>query len=88
MAFLSLRVDSINIKGSFLHLVTPAFFCSYLSFISIILLVLPGDTETNPGPDLDYSNIFSVCHWNVNTITAHNFINPLMCNVPKWSNTL
>ena len=45
MAFLSLRVDSINIKGNFLQFV-------------------------NPGPDPDYSNIFSFCHWNLNSVAA------------------
>ena len=83
MAFLSLHVDSINIKRSFFskfsnkcctipHL--RMFFCSLLFFISVILLVLSGDIETNPGPGPSYSNSFSFCHWNLNSIAAHNFI--------------
>ena len=43
-------------------------------FISVILLLLSGDIETNPGPDSDYLSSFSFCHWNLNSIAAHNFI--------------
>ena len=39
------------------------FFCSLLFFISVIILVLSGDIETNPGLD-----------WKLNSIVAHNFI--------------
>ena len=83
MTFLSLHVDSINIKGSFFSKFSNKcctiphacmFFCSLLFFISVILLVLSGDIETNPGPDPGYSNSFSFCHWNLNSIAAHNFI--------------
>ena len=83
MVFLSVHVNSINIKGSFLnkffikcctcpHLLMS--FCPLLSFISTILLLLSGDIETNPGPDPGYLSSFSFCHWNLNSITAHNFI--------------
>ena len=40
----------------------------------MILLLLSGDIETNPGPDSGYLNSFSFCHWNLNSIAAHNFI--------------
>ena len=44
-------------------------FC-YLLFHSIYLLILCGDIEPNPGPkDAKY---LSLCHWNLNSITAHN----------------
>ena len=83
MAFLSLHVNSINIKGSFLNKFSIKcctcphvlmFFCSLLSFISVILLLLTGDMETNPDPDPDYLNSFSFCQWNLNNMAAHNFI--------------
>ena len=38
------------------------------------LLVLSGDVEINPGPNPGYSNSFSFCHRNLNSIAAHNFI--------------
>ena len=40
----------------------------------MILLVVSGDIETNPGPDPGYSNTFSFGHWNLNSIASHNFI--------------
>ena len=32
-----------------------------------------GDIELNPGPRKLKENIFSIRHWNLNSITAHNF---------------
>ena len=37
-----------------------------------LLLLLSGDTETNPGPKRS-SNI-KFCHWNLNGLAAHDFI--------------
>ena len=83
MAFLSLHVNSTNIKGSFLNRFSIKcctcphvlmFFHPLLLFISVILLLLSGDIETNPGPDPDYLNSFSFCHRNLNGSAAHNFM--------------
>ena len=42
-------------------------------FILLILFVC-GDVELNPGPKNRNSCYnFSICHWNLNSITAHNF---------------
>ena len=46
---------------------------SYKVFALIIMLLLThGDIESNPGPKHRTSNYFSCCHWNVNSIMAHN----------------
>ena len=37
------------------------------------LILLSGDIETNPGPTPSSGQCFSICHWNLNSITAHNF---------------
>ena len=42
----------------------------YYFFCSLILLT-HGDVETNPGPKKSHS-YFSCCHWNVNSLIAHN----------------
>ena len=34
---------------------------------------LSEDIETNPGPRLNLNNHFTICHWNLNTISTHNF---------------
>ena len=35
---------------------------------------LSGDIEENPGPKHNSSQKLSICHWNLNSIAAHNFI--------------
>ena len=35
--------------------------------------MLSGDIESNPGPTHSPGQCFSICHWNLNSITAHNF---------------
>ena len=36
-------------------------------------LILSNNIELNPGPKLDSSENFTICHWNSNSIIAHNF---------------
>lgn len=38
-----------------------------------LLLFQCGDIERNPGPTSFNSKNLSVCHWNLNSLTAHNF---------------
>ena len=33
-----------------------------------------GDVEENPGPKPSSNQIFSICHWNLNSISAHKYI--------------
>ena len=35
--------------------------------------MLCGDVELNPGPNQNTAKKFSICHWNLNRIAAHNF---------------
>ena len=45
-----------------------------LTFLYIFsFLYCHGDIELNSGPRKLKENIFSICHWNLNSITAHNF---------------
>ena len=40
----------------------------------LLILFVCGDVELNPGPKNRNSCYnFSICHWNLNSITAHNF---------------
>ena len=43
----------------------------YLRWYSSLIL-LNGDIETNPGPTPSSGQCFSIYHWNLNSITAHN----------------
>ena len=33
-----------------------------------------GDIGPNPGPKLNFSQSFSICHWNLNSVSGYNFI--------------
>ena len=48
-------------------------FCLSLHFLWILYFALRllqyGDIKLNPGP-----KCFSVCHWNLNCLTAHNYL--------------
>ena len=37
------------------------------------LLELSGDIVFNPGPKSDPSQSFSICRWNLNSMSAHNY---------------
>ena len=41
-------------------------------FYSLFSL-LSGDVELNPVPKRNSRNAFSICHWNLNSISAHNY---------------
>ena len=48
--------------------------CSYLCHIWLFprFMHLSGDIEKNPGPKKDFSQTFSIGHWNLNSLVAHN----------------
>ena len=50
---------------SFIHVV-------YSTYFLHILLLQYGDIETNPGPQKEKKKNLSFCHWNVNSLIAHN----------------
>ena len=39
-----------------------------------LLILLSGDVEINPGPTRIPKASLSICHWNLNSISAHNYI--------------
>ena len=41
---------------------------------TFLILLCSGDIEINPGPEPSYWENLSVCHWNLNSLSAHNFI--------------
>ena len=38
-----------------------------------LLLMLSDDVEINPGPSSNCKESFSICHWNLNSISAHDY---------------
>ena len=61
------------------NFMTHLFYCRLLtSFLGNFsgkfdLLMLCGDIESNPGPRPISGQSYSICHWNLNSIAAHNF---------------
>ena len=39
-----------------------------------MILSRSGDIEKNPGPKPNYHQSFSICHWDLNSISVHNFL--------------
>ena len=48
----------------------------FIQFIWVHALLIRqgGDIEMNPGPKPDPCHSFSICHWNLNSLTAHNYL--------------
>ena len=44
-----------------------------LVFLCSLLLMLSGDIEINPGPLFNCKEYFSICHWNLNSMSAHDY---------------
>ena len=72
-----------NLKQNFLSLIRILFLCwhyfenTFIFFLTLVYLFTflqcHGDIELNPGPRRLKSNRLSVCHWNLNSLSAHNF---------------
>ena len=56
-----------------LYFITVALYIHHV-WVYFITIKLSGDIEENPGPQSEPCNSLSICHWNLNSIPAHNFI--------------
>ena len=68
-----------NIRFLHLSLFHSLYFISVLLYVHYVWLYslvikLSGDIEENPGPKANSCDCLSICHWNLNSICAHNFI--------------
>ena len=52
------------------------------------MLLIHGDIEIDPGPKKKLSKCFSCCHWNVNSILAHNKLSLLVAYNSALNNDL
>ena len=44
-----------------------------LVWLCSCLIILSGDAEVNPGPKNSVSECLSICHWNLNSISDHDY---------------
>ena len=49
-----------------------------LPWLCSLLLLLSADVELNPGPKPAFTRNISICHWNLNSTSAHNYIKLLL----------
>ena len=59
--------------GTSMLVINVALIFDYLCF-KYNLLLLCGDVEINPGPKQNTAKKITICHWNLNSIAAHNFV--------------
>ena len=43
-------------------------------WVHALLIRQSGDIEMDPGPRSNPSHNFSICHWILNSLTAHNYL--------------
>ena len=55
------------------HYFESAYIFLFTLLFLFVLLQCHGDIELNPGPKNLKTKLFSVCHWNLNSLTAHNY---------------
>ena len=70
------RVKSRTICGYLhilLHISLIILYANHFWFFKIAVK-LSGDVEENPGPKPSSSQNFSICRWNLNSISAHNYV--------------
>ena len=67
----SKSINSFVSKG--LYVYTLVMFMRYI-WVYSVTIKMSGDIEMNPEPKPSSCNKFSICHWNLNSISAHNFI--------------
>ena len=73
--FLTLKSNSYR---STKHFHTLPFLVTIITIWSLpclysLLLLLSADVELNPGPKCAFTGNISICHWYLNSISAHNY---------------
>ena len=74
--FLGLKYNGHNISMKFFvwFLFLMGFSVNAFFWFQIFLVLLTGDVEINSGPKRTFKSRLSICHWNLNSISAHNYV--------------
>ena len=86
--FATLRYFKLtSLTKSFIYIYKFLILCWFLLtnylfhfWICELQVILSGDVELNPGPKPNSGQNFSICHWNLNSIPAHNFLKNSLLN--------
>ena len=74
----TINSHSISLTGRFIYFLLICILpkCLYISLLTPLyifsFLLYHGDIELNPGPRKLRQNSLSICHWNLNSLSAHN----------------
>ena len=69
----TIKIKKIQILSSrALHSVTVILLIHHI-WLHGLMIKTSGDIELNPGPKHKQDQSISICHWNLNSIPAHNF---------------
>ena len=68
--FLTSILKVLHLQSYYGHITVTNFLLS--------ILLISGDVERNPGPNFVSKESFSICHWNLISITAHNYAKILL----------
>ena len=71
---LQFRYQILKLAFEIRLLFTCIFYGSIHIWLYTRIIDLSGDVENNPGPRLNSSQNFSICHWNLNSITVHSYV--------------
>ena len=74
--FLGLKYNGHKISMKFFfwfHFLMGVLLNSFL-WLQILLVLLSGDIEINPSPKCTPKANLSICHWNLNSISAHSYV--------------
>ena len=71
--FLPDLVGICNFSRKILYLSMIGVYVHHI-WLSLTIIRLSGDIEENPGPRCNLNQSFSICHWNLNSITAQNYL--------------
>ena len=77
--FLGLKYNGHKISMKFFvwFLLLIGFSLNTSFWLQILLVLLSGDIEINPSLKSTPKASLSMCHWNLNSISAHNYVNCL-----------
>ena len=77
LVFLILKSNSYRSTKYFhtLHFLVAIITIWSLPLLYSLLILLSADVEINPGPKRASTSITSIYHWNLNSISAHNYTN-------------
>ena len=74
--FLTLKSNSCRSTKHFhtLYFLVTIITIWSLPWLYSLLILLSADVELNPGPKRVSTRNISICHWNLNSISAHNYV--------------